>query len=94
MDEALSDLASQDNPNYNATAKRYRIDRTMLRWHFLGQQGSRETANSECRQRLTAVQEETLIRHINKLTEHGMPPTSQIVRNLAEEIVEDHVGRN
>jgi len=29
------------------------------------------------------AQEETLIRRINQLTERAMPPTSQIVRNLA-----------
>jgi len=51
-------------------------------------------ANSECRQRLTIQQEEVLIGHINKLTDRGIPPTSRIVRNLAEEIVGSSVGKN
>ena len=49
---------------------------------------------SECRQRLTNSQEEVLIGHINKLTDRGLPPTSQIVRNLAEEIAGSSVGKN
>ena len=35
-----------------------------------------------------------LIGHINKLTDRGIPPTSQIVKNLAEEIRGKEVGKN
>ena len=30
IDKALKDLASQESPNYSATAKKYSIDRTTL----------------------------------------------------------------
>jgi len=41
------------------------------------------------------VQEEVLIGHINMLTAQSIPPTSQIVKNLAEEIISGKpVGKN
>ncbi|KAL5316020.1 hypothetical protein ACEPPN_016894 [Leptodophora sp. 'Broadleaf-Isolate-01'] len=49
---------------------------------------------SESIQCLTDEQEEVLIKHINRMTERGMPPTSQIVKNLAEEIIGKPVGKN
>ena len=95
MQLALDDLRSQSNPNYGATADRYKgVDRTTLRRRFEGTQVSRKVANAEHQQRLTMAQEEALISHINKLTDRGLPPTSQIVCNLAEEIVGGPVGKN
>ena len=49
--------------------------------------GTREDATSDTRRRLTDVQEETLIKYINKLSDRGLPPTPQIVKTLAEEII-------
>jgi hypothetical protein len=40
------------------------------------------------------VQEEQLIAQINKLTVCHMPPTSQIVKNMAEEIRGGEVNKN
>ena len=37
---------------------------------------------------------EVLIQHINDLTDQGMLPTSQIVRNLAEENRGEPIGKN
>ena len=70
------------------------VARTTLRKRFLGQRLSVHAAASKYRQRLTFVQEETLIKHINSLTDRGMPPTSRIVRNLAEEMIGGPVGKN
>ncbi len=91
---ALEDLDSQKQPNYAATARKFAISRTTLSRRHRGVATSRAIATSETKQRLTNDQEEVLIRHINKLTDRGMPPTSQIVRNLAEEIIRDQVGKN
>jgi hypothetical protein len=55
---------------------------------------SRANANSEYRQCLTNDQEEVLICQINKLTVRHMPPTSQIVKNIAEEICGREVNKN
>jgi hypothetical protein len=45
-------------------------------------------------QNLTSNQEEELIKVINDLSFRGLPPTSSIVRNLAEEMVSRLVGKN
>jgi hypothetical protein len=55
---------------------------------------SRKASASEYKQRLTDVQEETLIGQINYLTNRGLPPTSSIIRSLAEEMIQDSVGKN
>ncbi|RFU26763.1 hypothetical protein B7463_g9572, partial [Scytalidium lignicola] len=94
MDEAITDLKSQEEPNYSATALKYGVNRTTLARRFKKIQGTREDANSETRQRLNSTQEKVLIGHINRMTDRGMPPTSQIVKNLAEEIIQGLVGKN
>ena len=94
IDLALADLASQPKPNYSATAKKWQVERTTLAKRYKAQTVSKAIANSECRQRLTIQQEEVLIGQINKLTDRSIPPTSQIVRNLAEEIAGSSVGKN
>src|ERR1700722_13926692 len=94
IESALADLESQTEPNYRATALKFEVDPTTLWRRYNGQQQSRQAANSEYRQRLTNSQDEVLIRHINKLTDRGIPPTSQIVKNLAEELIGDIVGKN
>jgi len=91
---ALADLANQDPPNFMATSKKHGVARTTLRERYHGQSLSKQAAASKYRQRLTLVQEETLITHINRLTDRGIPPTSRIVRNLAEEMIGGPVGKN
>ena len=91
---ALADLAKQDKPNFMGTARKHGVNDTTLKRRFRGDQVSRYAAASEHRQCLTYVQEETLISAINSLTDRGIPPTSRIVRNLAEEMIERPVGKN
>ncbi|KAF8854188.1 hypothetical protein BDZ45DRAFT_677075, partial [Acephala macrosclerotiorum] len=43
---------------------------------------------------LTNTEEELLIARINELINRGMPPTSQIVKNLAKEIRGKEVKKN
>jgi hypothetical protein len=52
---------------------------------------SREEFNSQTLQCLTNAQERVLI---NRLTECGIPPTSQMVKNFAEEMIGRAVGKN
>jgi Tc5 transposase-like DNA-binding protein len=92
---AIADLLEQDEPTYRATARKYDINYTTLMRRFKGEQVSRAIANAEIRQRLSLEQEEMLIKHINKLSNRGIPPTSQIVKNLAEEIIGgDELSKN
>jgi len=43
---------------------------------------------------LTNAQEEALIEQINKYTDRHIPPTSQMVKNFAEEMIGREVGKN
>jgi hypothetical protein len=91
---AIDDLEAQSRPNIAATAKKWQVDRTTLSRRFRGETGSNEEANSNSRQNLTATQEETLVKYINKLSDRGLPPTPQMVKNLAEELAKLKVGKN
>lgn len=94
LELALTSLRSQDIPNYRATALKYHVDRSTLRRRFLGLQTSAAVASSMYLQRLSTSQEKTLIEQINRLTDRGIPPTSQMVKNMAEAMISDSVGKN
>ena len=91
---ALADLAKQDKPNFMGTARKHGVNDTTLRRRFRGNQLSHHAAASEYRQCLTHAQEEALIGAINSLTDRGIPPTSRMVRNLAEEMIQKPIGKN
>jgi hypothetical protein len=61
---------------------------------YKGQTTSRAEATSRYHKLLTDTQEEALIDQINKLAVRGLPPTTQMVRNLAEEIIRREVNKN
>ena len=83
--KAILELQSQDPPKYAETARKYDIDKSTLWRRFKGKTGSIQDANSTSRQKLTNIQEEVLIEHVNKLTDRGIPPTPQMLKNFAEE---------
>ncbi|KAF2435276.1 hypothetical protein EJ08DRAFT_333731 [Tothia fuscella] len=43
---------------------------------------------------ISTIQQQTLIKYINQCTKHGIPPTVEIVRNMAEEICQKRPGKN
>lgn len=89
---AFEYLDLQEQPNYAQAARKFEIDRTTLYRRYTGQTASRQEANSKHRQLLNDVEEDTLLRYIDELTNRRMPPTRQILRNLAEEILGGPVG--
>ena len=91
---ALDDLHRQEKPNIMGTAKKHGLVESTLRRRYQGKHLSKAAAASEYRQNLTFVQEETLISHINRLTDRGLPPTSRMVRNFAEEMIGRPIGKN
>jgi hypothetical protein len=91
---AIAAIRSGEITDYSKAAEKYKVDRTTISKRIRGLTKSRKEADSLFRQCLTDAQEEILIAHINKLTDRGMPPTSHIVRNLAEEIKGAKVGKN
>jgi Tc5 transposase DNA-binding domain len=86
LESAIIDLESQSRVNYAAAAKKWKVERTTLAKRHKGQTGTREDATSDTHRKLTNAQEEVLIQYINKLSDRGLPPTPQIVKNIAEEI--------
>jgi hypothetical protein len=86
MEKALDLVNRELIPNYQVMAKRSGLHCSTLSRRHRGITNSRAETNSETRQCLTTTQEEALIKQINKLSIRNMPPTSQIVKNLAEEI--------
>ena len=94
LELALTYLRSQDIPNYRATALKYHVDRSTLRRRFSGLQTSAAVTSSMYLQRLSTSQEKTLIEQINRLTDRGIPPTSQMVKNMAEAMIGDSMGKN
>jgi hypothetical protein len=94
IQEAIADLESQSHVNYAATVRKWGVERTTLAKRHKGQTGTREDATSDVHRRLTDVQEQVLITHINKLSDRGLPLTLQIVKNIAEEIVRKELSPN
>ena len=94
IDNAIAWLQSQEKRNYSEAARRFNVERTTVARRFEGKTTSRAEANSEHRQLLTIAQEKTLIDRINNLTNRNMPPTSSMVKNMAEEIRGDVVNKN
>ena len=94
MELALADLESQEKPNIRGTATKHGLVESTLRRRWKGETVSMAAASSEYKQRLSGPQEEALIHLINSLTDRGLPPTSRIIRNLAEELLGGPVGKN
>jgi hypothetical protein len=94
MAKALADLESYSKPNYTAIAKKHGVGRHALSCRHQGQTTSRRDFFSNHKQCLTDIQEGLLIDHINRLTDRGIPPTSQMVKNFAEEMIGRAVGKN
>jgi hypothetical protein len=94
MKKALAELESSSKPNYTEIAEKYKIGRHALSRRHQGQTTSRRDFFSNHRQCLTDIQEELLVDQINRLTDRGIPPTSQMVKNFAEEIIGRVVGKN
>lgn len=94
IEAAIAHLKAAAKPNYAQTARTFGIQETTLRRRFLGLTASRALTNSEHRQLLNDVQEDTILRYIDRLTDKFIPPTTQIIRNLVEELIGRPVGKN
>ena len=94
LEAALASLELSDSINYAQTAREYGVDPTTLRRRHKGKQVSRHQAAFESKSLLTETQEQVLISHIKRLSERGIPPTPQMVRNFAAEIGKERPGKN
>ncbi len=69
------------------------------RTHYVGktlsrQNRTKENTTSPSRKALMNTQEEVLVAYLNKLTARGLPPTPQIIKNLAEAIANTELNSN
>jgi hypothetical protein len=94
VNKAVLAIRSGEFTDYSKAAAHYGCDRTAVSRRIRGLTRTRRDASSFFHQCLTNDEEEILIARINMLTDRGMPPTSHIVRNLAEEIRGAPVGKN
>ena len=94
IDAAVSAIQRGEYTDYSTAAKAYGASRTAVSRRVRGLTTSRREANSFWHQCLTIEQEEVLIARINELSDRAMPPTSHIVRNLAQEIRGSPVEKN
>jgi hypothetical protein len=90
----LADLANQEHPNFKKTARAFKVNYTILYRRFDSTQRSYAQCRSETHQKLTSTYEEVLIGYINKMTDRSSPPTSQFVKNFAEELCKKPVSKN
>ena len=91
---ALAEIGSENKPNYAEYARKHELVPSTLSRRHRGITTSRKEATSEHRQNLTTLQEQTLINHINHLSDRNLPPTAQIVQNIAKEIAGRSFGKN
>ena len=94
IEAAIAHLNRQETHNYAAAARRYGIDRTTLMRRHKGLTVSRAEANSTFRQHLNDMQEDELLRYIDALTDRHILLITQIIKNLAEEILKGPVRKN
>ena len=93
LEEALkeADIADAEGKlSYQAVAKKYNVCRTTLSRH---QRVVASRANADQQLlKLHPTQEQELCEFIVELTKRGLPPTRQIVQNMASELAADRVS--
>ena len=90
---ALRDLRLQDKPNVSATARVYNVNRSTLTRRFHGDTNPARVVVQKS-QLLHPQQEKDLVIFINKKTEQGIPPTTAMVRNCAEQLAKSRPGNS
>jgi transposase len=94
IDKAVAAIQRGEFVHYANAAKKYDCSRSAVSRRIRALTKSKKETVSFWQQCLTNEQEEVLIHRINTLTDRGMPPTSHIVKNLAQELRGQDVGKN
>jgi transposase-like protein len=76
---------------YREVAKRFGVDRNTLSRRHKGKTQSHATASQQ-QQVLSPLQEQELVRYIERCTEQGLPPTREMVRNFASAVAKWEVS--
>jgi hypothetical protein len=96
IDEAIADLESRE-PGERYTLKevseKYGVDRSTLGRRWRRVTASRDEGYSK-QQALSPQQELELIQYIKKLTERGLPPTREMIRNFSSEVAHQQLSES
>jgi hypothetical protein len=91
ISDAAAAIDSRDEGeafSYRKPATEFGVDRETLRRRHQSLQTTSAGA-AQNRQKLHPQQEKALVRYIQGLTDDGLPPTREMVRNFAEEIAKE-----
>ncbi|KAF8847455.1 hypothetical protein BDZ45DRAFT_681878 [Acephala macrosclerotiorum] len=91
---AVDAFRRRDYASSTAAVHAKGVHSTAVQRRLNGLTRTRREANAFYYQCFTNTEKELLIARINELTNRGMPSTSQIVKNLAEEIRGKEVKKN
>ena len=94
IDDAIEDLKSRDPGEHftlREVAEKYQVNRSTLGRRWRGVTASREDGYLN-QQALNQQQELELIQYITKLTERGLPPTREMIKNFARGIAKVDVS--
>jgi hypothetical protein len=94
IEKAINVLNTQLIPNYSQVARDFGIEYIALMRRYKGIYASRQEVTSIYYKLLINMQEEVLISQINKLIVYRLPPISQIIKHLAEEIISGDINKN
>ncbi len=72
IEAVISGLESQSRINFTATTRKLKVERTTLANRFKGETGTKRDATFYTHRYFIEIQEETLIRYINKLSNRDL----------------------
>lgn len=93
MDIALAKLRSSDGLKISDVARKHGLTRSALSKRVRAKTSSR-ARGYESQGMLNDKQEEELVNYIHHLCEHCLPPTPEIVANIAQELCGRKLSKN
>jgi hypothetical protein len=95
IQEAVGEMKSQEQGaelSYTKVAEKHGVSRHTLARRCKGIQTS-SAAKATNQQKLNPQQEHELLKYIEVLSERGLAPTREMIRNFASGIAQEHVGK-
>jgi transposase len=89
--EYLESREARDNFSYRQVAKIFGVNRTTLSRRHKGLQVSHE-AKCANQQQLNPQQEQEVVKHIERATRDGLPPTRGILKNFGSAVAQHEVS--
>ena len=93
IEAAVAFLKSSNTIDYSKTTRDFKVNHITLHRRYLGISASKQEGHTYSSRKLSLEQEKTLINNIIKLTNRGTPPTAYIIKNFAEEMIQEPLGK-